>query len=311
MGSRYVEDPPLVQVANVRIKVARLAVALAARLFSTDSRRTSASLSSAATFIDAVAFLDLIYGMQGFGYAELSNELIKDRQEAKAKRDEIRRWLHGRVSLSKFLRSNSTFRRQDLEEIMNVSRGGGERGHQHALGCPHGQEDEGRRSGGACAPRTTQESETLMATSEQMVKEFHVALDHPIATTPGPIEPERLLLRLRLIAEETAELMCAMTGQPDQLTELVVAKFQETAHELFKNSRPADLIGVADGACDVHVVVSGTCIEFGIPEDKVYEEVHRSNMAKAGGGKDEFGKSIKPEGWTPPDILPILAEAGL
>src|SRR5205823_9872562 len=30
LGERYVEDPPLVQAANVRIKVARVAVALAA-----------------------------------------------------------------------------------------------------------------------------------------------------------------------------------------------------------------------------------------------------------------------------------------
>jgi hypothetical protein len=43
LGSRYVEDPPLIQAANVREKVARLAVALAARLFSTDERGETSS----------------------------------------------------------------------------------------------------------------------------------------------------------------------------------------------------------------------------------------------------------------------------
>jgi hypothetical protein len=36
MGKRYIEEPPLVQVANVREKIARIAVALAIRTFSTD-----------------------------------------------------------------------------------------------------------------------------------------------------------------------------------------------------------------------------------------------------------------------------------
>jgi hypothetical protein len=34
LGARYVEEPPLIQAANAREKVARLAVAIAARLFS-------------------------------------------------------------------------------------------------------------------------------------------------------------------------------------------------------------------------------------------------------------------------------------
>lgn len=121
LGSRYVEDPPLVQVANVRIKVARLAVALAARLFSTDARYESVVVKKAHVQ-DAVAFLDKIYNMPGFGYAELSRERIADRQEARAKRTDILKYLQGRRDLGKFLRSNGTFRRQDLEEILNVSR---------------------------------------------------------------------------------------------------------------------------------------------------------------------------------------------
>src|SRR5687768_3883473 len=36
LGNRYVEHPPLIQAANVRTKVARLSVALAARTYSTD-----------------------------------------------------------------------------------------------------------------------------------------------------------------------------------------------------------------------------------------------------------------------------------
>ena len=45
--------------------------------------------------------------------------------------------------------------------------------------------------------------------------------------------------------------------------------------------------------------------EDGIPLDRVFEEVHRSNMAKLVDGKPvrrEDGKILKPEGWTPPDM---------
>jgi predicted HAD superfamily Cof-like phosphohydrolase len=143
-------------------------------------------------------------------------------------------------------------------------------------------------------------------TSFEMVKEFHEALDHPVGNLPMPIADDRLLLRLRLIMEETAELVCAMTGQPPDIEASVKQALLGGAMELYEHRMTPDMVGVADGACDVHVVVSGTCVEFGIPEDLVYEEVHRANMAKAGGGKDDFGKSIKPEGWTPPDVAGVL-----
>lgn len=121
MGSRYTEDPPLVQVANVRIKIARMAVALAARLFSTDDSFRNVIVRKEHVW-DAVAFLDRIYSAKGFGYAELSGEKIRDRQEAKAKGSEVRKWLQGRQGLAKFLRANPQFKRQDLEEFMNVGR---------------------------------------------------------------------------------------------------------------------------------------------------------------------------------------------
>lgn len=121
LGTRYVEDPPLIQVANVREKVARIAVALAARTFSTDEsferivvRRDHVR--------DAVSFIDKLYEMSGFGYAERSKELIGDRREAEAKATDIKIYLYNKPWLAKFLRSAGKFRRQDLEEIGNVDR---------------------------------------------------------------------------------------------------------------------------------------------------------------------------------------------
>lgn len=121
MGKRYTEDPPLVQVANVREKLARVAVALAARTFSTDVTGERIVVKRAHVK-DAVAFIDMLYSMQGFGYAERSRELIDDRREAEGNARDIKEYLYRKPSLAKFLRSTGKFRRQDVEEILNVDR---------------------------------------------------------------------------------------------------------------------------------------------------------------------------------------------
>lgn len=120
LGERYVEDPPLIQAANVRIKIARVAAALAARIFSTDDGERL--LISVDHVKDAVQFIDHLYKMSSFGYFDRSKERIGDVAEALEHREEIRHFLLERRGLAKFLRNVGKFRRQDLEEIMNLDR---------------------------------------------------------------------------------------------------------------------------------------------------------------------------------------------
>lgn len=147
-------------------------------------------------------------------------------------------------------------------------------------------------------------------TSEEMVREFHVALDHPIADTPGLIPANRLMLRGSLITEEVMELLCAMCGFHGKKERAFKMEMRHMWERMFLDRNDADLIEVADGCADSHVVISGTAIEFGIPEDKVYAVVHASNMAKQGGSKRADGKTLKPEGWQPPDVKGVLTKAG-
>jgi hypothetical protein len=121
LGSRYVEDPPLVQAANARIKIARVAVAIAARTFSADDSYEKVVVTKDHVR-DAVKFIDMIYAMPAFGYAERSEERLRDIAEAIENKDDTRRFLLERRGLAKFLRSNGRFRRQDLEEILSVDR---------------------------------------------------------------------------------------------------------------------------------------------------------------------------------------------
>ena len=111
------------------------------------------------------------------------------------------------------------------------------------------------------------------------VREFHEALDIPVAVTP---KIRRAELRASLIEEEARETVEAI--------------------------RSGDLIETIDGLCDLLCVVHGAALEFGIDLDPFWSEVHRTNMAKAGGPVREDGKRLKPEGWKPPDLRRVLRE---
>jgi hypothetical protein len=121
MGQRYIEDPPLVQAANARIKIARVAIAIAARTFSTDDSCEKIVVTKEHVQ-DAVKFMDVLYDMPTLGYGDRSRERILDVQEAEENKDEIRRYLLERRNLAKLLRQTGRFRRQDIEEVMNMDR---------------------------------------------------------------------------------------------------------------------------------------------------------------------------------------------
>ena len=67
-----------------------------------------------------------------------------------------------------------------------------------------------------------------------------------------------------------------------------------------------DLVGAIDGIVDLLYVTLGTAVAFGIDVAPFFAEVHRSNMAKTGGGLDAGGKVTKPPGWVAPDIAGVL-----
>lgn len=111
------------------------------------------------------------------------------------------------------------------------------------------------------------------------IEHFHrVVVGIPDSTTPAIRRPE---LRAELIREEAEETCAAILR--------------------------GDLIGAIDGICDLLAVTYGAGAEFGIDVAPFWDEVHRTNMAKAGGPMRADGKRLKPPGWTPPDIAGLLA----
>lgn len=116
---------------------------------------------------------------------------------------------------------------------------------------------------------------------QEQITEFHKKFGHTIGTTPKASRPE---LRIKLIKEESRELVEAIEA--------------------------GDMIGVADGIADLLYVAIGTAVEYGIDIEPIFNEVHRTNMLKVGGATREDGKTLKPEGWTPPWIAEELEKQG-
>ncbi|SCB51775.1 Predicted phosphohydrolase, Cof family, HAD superfamily [Bradyrhizobium yuanmingense] len=117
------------------------------------------------------------------------------------------------------------------------------------------------------------------------LRAFHVACGAPVPKVPQFPSEDRINLRLDILDEEHRELHDAV--------------------------RDRDLVEVADALADIIYVTAGMALEFGVPLERVWNEVHRSNMAKVDPvtGKvrrRDDGKVLKPEGWTPPDIMAAL-----
>lgn len=93
--------------------------------------------------------------------------------------------------------------------------------------------------------------------------------------------------------------------------QLRVKLLVEEMQEYIDGEQNDDIVEIADAIADIIYIACGTAVSYGIPLDDIFNEVHRSNMAKLVDGKPlyrEDGKVMKPEGWTPPNIEKIIAD---
>ncbi len=103
--------------------------------------------------------------------------------------------------------------------------------------------------------------------------------------TVGHRNEAQYLMYTNLIKEEVAEF-CAAFKQNDRVEEL-------------------------DALVDILVVTIGAIHSMGADGEGAWNEVMRTNFAKIDTDtgkvrKREDGKVLKPEGWTPPNLLPFI-----
>lgn len=120
----------------------------------------------------------------------------------------------------------------------------------------------------------------MSKTNFEMVREFHEVYDCTRNSTPTILDHDTVQLREKLMSEELRETVEAMYDQ--------------------------DLKSVAKELADILYVVYGTAVSYGIDIDKVFKEVHSSNMSKLGPNGEvlrrEDGKVLKGPNYREPDL---------
>lgn len=117
---------------------------------------------------------------------------------------------------------------------------------------------------------------------------FHEKYGHSIGAKPQWLDEDEFALRMRLIGEEGLELE------------------NELLDVLDEGESPIRMANIAKETADVIYVLIGTMVSMGIDFDKVWNEVHESNMSKQVGLKDEGGKQLKGASFKKADILGVL-----
>jgi predicted HAD superfamily Cof-like phosphohydrolase len=115
---------------------------------------------------------------------------------------------------------------------------------------------------------------------QRQVLEFHKGMGLEYADTPHLLASEASKRRIMLIDEEFLELIEARNKE--------------------------DLVEMSDALCDLLYVVFGTAVEMGLDLEPLFDEVHKSNMTKVGGHKNNFGKWIKPDTYQPPKLAGLI-----
>lgn len=146
----------------------------------------------------------------------------------------------------------------------------------------------------------------------QMLREFHRRVNEPDQNVPTELSVDHAELRARLILEEALELCEALgvqvTAEGHAHGMILRASPRSRGPRLVTRSvGPVNFIKAVDAMRDIEYVTHGTDLVLGTSDaaEETFEEVHRSNMGKLSGG--QLGaKSIKPEGWEPPQLGRIL-----
>jgi len=121
MGEKYVPSVlPLVEGANQRVKLARLATAVACRLFSTTDGNDVVVLPEHVEYV--VNYLNLIYSKESFGYAQLSDMENQKKAAIDTVYKEVVGMFAAKRNIGDIFMTLKYFAINELEYMMNVDR---------------------------------------------------------------------------------------------------------------------------------------------------------------------------------------------
>lgn len=159
-----------------------------------------------------------------------------------------------------------------------------------------------------------------MTTHADKVREFYekyqqeqFLADDGAAASLEDMGNDRVDLRMKLIAEEFFELIAAVYN--DQAAYELESTWNNLFSDGVMDEQRNDVVAAADATGDLRYVIEGFDLEAGIPAEKVFDEIHSSNLSKL--GKDGFpiisdgtlkpkGKILKGEDFFEPDLKAVI-----
>lgn len=142
----------------------------------------------------------------------------------------------------------------------------------------------------------------MLTDALQCVREFHLGIGASMADTPMLLEADR-----RQIADVAVSLfdlarMCERSARSrDDLAARIALNLEELA-EFIEAHLKGDVTAMLDAVGDRLYVLLGDAVATGTPLERVFAEVHRSNMTKVGAGCSASGKARKAPGYSAPQL---------
>lgn len=123
-----------------------------------------------------------------------------------------------------------------------------------------------------------------------------------VNTSPIQVDQQVAVLRVNLILEELLELAAAAK------VDILIDGISITNRDIqFTQRGEQDLVEIADALADIEYVTHGAAHAWGIPSQKVFDEVQNSNLSKLPDGfKRADGKWMKGPNYRPADIASII-----
>lgn len=143
---------------------------------------------------------------------------------------------------------------------------------------------------------------------QSQVAEFTRASDAYGEMGQGPMTREQYTFLLKLVVEELLEMGGTVVDVEEARQLVVEAAVTDTKSKTQHLDETGKLAEQMDAFCDLMYVTLNVACRKGWNLKPLFDVVHEANMRKANPAtgkfdRNEFGKIVKPPGWTPPDVV--------
>lgn len=142
------------------------------------------------------------------------------------------------------------------------------------------------------------------------VRQFTIEAGQSVTEKPTALNYKEAKFLIRMCMSELQELAQSVTSNNDEAFELLKESLNTIDHSKYEKLNTEDEVIAAqvDAVVDAWYYSLNAFAKKSVNPSAVFDVVHQANLAKKDPKTNKFikredGKIIKPEGWTPPDIV--------